>query len=288
MHAIDALLENLIDYAGLFPPAALSMEEAVRNYASYRESADRSALSSFVVPVARVDEMLGLVALADSPWPLSLLWPRGAAADGPPTRALRDHEPRVRVAAIEARATNPDELAALAEWAGETPLFVEFSWREDPGPWVEALARLGLRAKIRTGGIAEDLVPPMPAVGRFLRACLDRGVPFKATAGLHHPVRGEQNLTYEEGSPRAILHGYLNVFVGSMLYGQGAVDADGLLEVLGEMDPGAFQSQDRALSWREHQLTAADIREFRRERACSFGSCSFTEPLDDLRELEMR
>ncbi len=49
--ALRPLLSGLIDYAGLFPPAAVSMADAVANYAAYRTSADAWALGRFVLPV---------------------------------------------------------------------------------------------------------------------------------------------------------------------------------------------------------------------------------------------
>src|SRR5579864_9452816 len=54
--ALRPLLENLIDYAGLFPPSALPMARAIENYQRYRESAESWMLARFVVPVSRLDE----------------------------------------------------------------------------------------------------------------------------------------------------------------------------------------------------------------------------------------
>ena len=55
--SIRTLLNGILDYAGLFPPARLGMAEAVANYARYRED-DRSwMLSRFICPAGRLAEM---------------------------------------------------------------------------------------------------------------------------------------------------------------------------------------------------------------------------------------
>jgi hypothetical protein len=109
-------------------------------------------------------------------------------------------------------------------------------------------------------------------------------VPFKATAGLHHPIRAEQALTYEPGSPRAVMHGFLNLFAAAAFARAGA-DAAEIESVLQEADASAFRLDDRGLGWRHRHASIADLAETRRVFAASFGSCSFAEPVADLREL---
>jgi hypothetical protein len=290
VRAIDALLEGLVDYAGLFPPARLPMEEATRAYASYRSGGERSVLSAFVVPVARVHEMLAVAegAKPEDPWPVNLLWTRGVDVDAPATEELRGEPGRLEVVAIEARAESTSDLRSLAEAAAGIPVFVEFSWREDPRPWVEELQRRGLRAKIRTGGVQAEMIPPVERVATFLEACHEAGLRFKATAGLHHPVRGAQNLTYDPDPERAVMHGFLNLFLGALFLRAGRIDASDLRTLLEDSDPGSFQAEGGRLGWRGRWATPEEIRQFRRDFACSFGSCSFTEPLEDLRHLELR
>lgn len=292
MTPIPGLLRQIVDYAGLFPPSRLPMEQAVAHYARYRQGPEREMLAAFVVPVDRVDEMLAAAeaqGLAfDPPWPLSLLLvgDRDEAADR--LRRLREEERRVEVAALETRAAGPEEIELLGRrFASERPLFVEMPWSEDPAPWVAAARAHGARGKIRCGGIEASMIPPVEAVGRFLRACIDAELPFKCTAGLHHPVRGEQPLTYEEDPPRAVMHGYLNVFVGALLYRCGEIAASTLDEILADEDPASFILREEAVGWREHVVDPAAVRQLRPDFATSFGSCSFTEPVDDLKKLEM-
>ena len=287
MDTIEVLLNGVIDYAGLFPPASLSLPEAARNYAAYRVGKDRGALGAFVIPVARVDELLKTGLVTETPWSMNLLWTRGTVEDYEATGFLVEEEPRVRVQGIEAKAPEPRALELLAKAAGEIPLYAEFPWKDDPRPWVTAITDLGLRAKIRTGGVEAGLIPPVDRVAEFLCAVVDAAVPFKATAGLHHPVRGEQFLSYESGAPRAVMHGFLNVLLAGFFYAGKLLDRKGVVSVLEERDPGAFRIVDDEIVWRGHRASVSQLEGFRHRGMQSFGSCSFTEPLQDLRHLEM-
>jgi hypothetical protein len=117
-----------------------------------------------------------------------------------------------------------------------------------------------------------------------MAACAAAGVPWKATAGLHHPVRAEHPLTYEPAGPRAVMHGFLNVFAAAAFARAGAPLAD-VEAVLREEDALAFHLDDDVLVWRHLRVSAADVKRTRRDFATSFGSCSFAEPVADLRAL---
>jgi hypothetical protein len=253
-HALRALLEGLIDYAGLFPPAGLSMQDAVRNYARYREGRFAFALGRFVVPAERATEV-------PAEFPVSILWRPGidlAVAD---------------TATLEARAASDEEIAAIAN-AAQGTVFVEVA---DPS-LIPAIAEHRLRAKIRTGGITPDAFPAIDDVAAFIDACRKAGVAFKATAGLHHPLRCLKPLTYEPEAPTGTMHGFLNVFMAAALPDHGG-------EVLREEEAAAFTFDDDGASWRDHRVSTTDLRRIRRELAISFGSCSFEEPIADLQEL---
>lgn len=236
--SLHALLEGLIDYAGLFPPAALSMQDAVRNYARYRDGEYAFALGRFVVPKERAKEV-------PPEFPLSIL------------------------GVDEVKATSEEEVAQCAPGT-----FVEIADIK----LLDAIARHGLRAKIRTGGITPDAFPAIPSVAEFLRACKARGVAFKATAGLHHPLRCLKPLTYEPNAPVGTMHGFLNVFMAAAF----VEHADAILT---ESDANAFAFDDQSASWREQRVSVETIEEMRKTFAISFGSCSFEEPISDLREL---
>ena len=121
-------------------------------------------------------------------------------------------------------------------------------------------------AKIRTS----DITPEQ--IAEFLSGAAARRLPFKATAGLHHPIRS------------AAMHGFLNVFAAAAFAWHGA-ERPLLLDVLDEGEPASFDFADDALRWRGHTLSTAQIQAARRDFAHSFGSCSFEEPVAGLRDL---
>src|SRR5690606_19531676 len=63
--AARVLLSGIVDYAGLFPPAALTMWSAVQNYAAYRSGVDAWALGRFVAPAVRLHELATAIAGLD-------------------------------------------------------------------------------------------------------------------------------------------------------------------------------------------------------------------------------
>ena len=126
-------------------------------------------------------------------------------------------------------------------------------------------------AKVRLGGAAPDAVPPSTHVAGFLCEAAARRLPFKATAGLHHPIR-------------TAMHGFVNVFVAASFAWHG-MEREDITAVLDERDPRGFEFGGDGLRWRGRSLSSLQIDSARREFAHSFGSCSFEEPLADLREL---
>ena len=82
MLSVQALMDGILDYAGLFPPAKLDMVPTMRNYHAYREGADHWMLGRIVVPVSRFEEFEanaeGLLAesrdpVSDDCWVISAL-----------------------------------------------------------------------------------------------------------------------------------------------------------------------------------------------------------------------
>jgi hypothetical protein len=290
MTALRALLGGIVDYAGLFPPAALDMATAVRNYATYRREPQAWMLGRFVVPVARLREFLdaraGSPDRGDAAWPLSALLGADPVADVAAAHAFnRSHGDLAVIDSLEGKLSTPDEIERVARAAGAgVSLFVELPADRDPKELIAAVHRVGAHGKIRTGGVTAAAIPNATEVVRFIRACLDAGVSFKATAGLHHPIRAEYRLTYDASSPTGVMFGYLNVFLASALLAQGATDAEAAC-LLEERDPHAFGIGDDAIEWRGHVVRAAQAASVRERVALSFGSCSFREPVDELQML---
>lgn len=292
--ALRALLEGIVDYAGLFPPAALGMDAAVREYAAACDGAHAWMLGRFVVPAARLEELED-AATAFLPrdgaptWRLSALVSGDLGADIERIRAFNARSAGgARVVAIEARASTCAEVdSVVAAAPEELEVYVELPTAEDPRVLLERIARAGARAKVRTGGVTPDAFPAPAHLARFLAACVAMALPFKATAGLHHPVRASYRLTYAPDSPRGEMFGFLNVFLAAAALDAGASEADAIA-LLEESSASAFRFDDAGVAWRDRlRLTASELARSRTGSAIAFGSCSFREPVDDLRALHL-
>lgn len=290
MPAFRTLLRGAIDYAGLFPPAQLSMGEAVANYAGYLRGGDAWALGRFVLPAARLDEFGREAAAhlptdgagdrrAGEPWRLSVLLPADADP-GPLAGFNAAHAGAALADTVEVKATQPEEIAAAGAFARTMVTYVEIPAERDPSSLIDAIRAVGARAKLRTGGTAADAFPAPTEVLRFIKACLAAGVPFKATAGLHHPLRAEYPLTYAPDAPRGTMYGYLNLFLAAAWLAAGLAD-EPALALLEERDPSAFALEDEGVRWNDRVLTGAELARARERVITGFGSCSFREPLDD-------
>jgi hypothetical protein len=290
--AVRALLTGLIDYAGLFPPAGLPMEEAVAAYASYRRGAERWMLSRFVVPVARLGEFeaafarLGAADRGEGRWELSGLLEAGLGAQAQPATAFNlRHRGAAVIRSLEVRVDGVAQVSTVrAAVPADFDLFYEVPLRGDLRWLLAAVRSVGGRAKVRTGGVTPADIPTAEAVLRFLEGCAAIRLPFKATAGLHHAVRGEQALTYEEAPPRARLFGFLNVVLAAtaLWSGQPRAEASRLLEA---EDAAALRLGDGEIVWGFQGFTAEALATARRDFVLSVGSCSFDEPVGEMRSL---
>jgi hypothetical protein len=242
-----ALFERLIDHAALFPPASMSMEEALAEDRAARSSPYAWMLDRFVCPATRLGELDGLDA------------PVSVVVDGPleaPADALE-----VRLTAARPDPRELRRLAAeLGQWSSEVyyELRLGESWRDSIPATVGAIAAVGGRVKLRCGG---EVVPTAEQVALVMVSCHATRVPLKATAGLHHPLR------------RGSQHGFLNFLCAAAHSGESLQAVQAILEEV------SLEGLPLA------ELTEAQARSTRRRILKGFGSCSWREPVDDLREL---
>jgi hypothetical protein len=300
--ALRALLTGLIDYAGLFPPAKLPMDQAVRNYLRYRDEPEGWMLGRFICPAARLGELaafekeIGRRALA-----VSALGRGGddlgrfmdnLAADLADVAACRQrHGERVTIDVLElklpaseiaedvrkyflrtmAQHTVPAEVTTFVEPpAGDLPLagaLIQSLKRDFGGPDVGF--------KMRAGGLEASAFPRCEQVAHLVGSCAANGVRFKATAGLHHPLpRFDEQIG-------ARMHGFVNLFAAGVL----TADPVEITKILKDEGPSHFRFDDDGLSWGALSAPLDTIRRARMTTMTSFGSCSFDEPRDDLRAL---
>jgi hypothetical protein len=282
--ALRALLAGLVDYAGLFPPAALNMESAVRQYAAYSASDQAWMLGRFVVPAAHLDAFRDAQApLPDQPeWHLSALVGADVEADVERVHSFNNAmAARAHIDTVEGKATTDDAVTRIADCASGFRAFVEIPVT-DFVPLLDAIRDRGLNAKVRTGGVSREMFPEPEALLRFIEHACRENVPFKATAGLHHALRGDYRLTYDEDAPRGPMFGFLNVFLTAAFVHAGMTDGAALALLL-ERDLKKISVSSNAIRWGGRSISTDDIHAARDCVALSFGSCSFLEPVDELR-----
>lgn len=295
-----AAFSGLIDYAGLFPPARLSMDDAVGEYASLQGLPEAWILGRFVVAqsaFADFDRALGRHGTGEVA--CSAIVGGGATArtfvdavSAGIAQAMSLAQARVEsfevpLPTLDAARDSYDasiaQLAAALSLRGvrELPTYAELPRDARFDAELEraatALARAKVGAKLRCGGVTADAFPSSAQVAAFIDAMCAAGVPFKCTAGLHHPIR------HVDPATGFHMHGFVNVLVASALAGD--VSRDELERVLDEEDPAAFAIGEAALRWRERSVDTAGVERTRRKRFVAYGSCSFTEPVEVLRSL---
>ena len=290
---LRALLEGIVDYAGLFPPARLDMAETTANYAQYLAGESAWMLGRVVIPVKRLDEFekhaARFLPVSDEPWHISGLT---APADDP-----RFEEDLKRIARFNERHAGPDaglaRIGVIEVCANDTAgidrvlellpedlfPFFELPLDMDPRGLVASIAGSDGGAKVRTGGLEPGAVPPPRELARFIEACASAGVPFKATAGLHHPLHHFSDAAAAEE------YGFLNLFVAAAIAaGKDHAESD-LVGVLTERSIGAFAFGANGVCYRRWELTVREIQQTRLSLAVAFGACSFEEPLEGLQAL---
>jgi hypothetical protein len=300
MRTLRDLLQGILDYAGLFPPAALDMPSTVGRFAAARRGGDRWFLGRLIVPLSRLGEFercarehlpRGKDAIGVEPWVISAL--------GTPLREGYIERDLEIIEAFNERHADPLDGAATIdtiEWRADSASHVDraleylpdhlFPYFEvppgaDARGMVAAMAGLDAGAKIRTGGVTAAEHPATADLAAFISICAAAEVPFKATAGLHHPLR------HEAPSVGAKQFGFLGVFLGAALRWHDRIGEEDLAQILEEPSADAFRFDSAAASWRGHSVSHAEILKARERFAHAFGSCSFDEPLEHLRTLRL-
>lgn len=285
----EALLAGVVDYAGLFPPATLDMDAATSAYASALAGADAWMLGRFVLPAGRLADLADARAFGASvsEWRLSAIVTAGADPDIASIAAFNASAARAlaRVDAIECKPQSIEGIDWLSQRAaGQFDVYVEIPATVAPVTWLNRIAARGLRAKIRTGGTTAEAFPSPSAVIAFLAAAIGAGVPFKATAGLHHAVGGSYRLTYEAGAAEARMYGYLNVLLATAAL-QMQLPAQVAEDVLLCTNASALVFSDTGIRWEHLEFPNDLLRRLRATHLVGFGSCSFREPVGELTAL---
>lgn len=295
--SLRALLTNILDYAGLFPPANLSLDQAIRQYARHRQENEAWMLGRFVCPAARLQELAPAIReLFASGAPLAVAalgrsgdnddaFMEGLTLDLEAVAAFRQAQgSRVMVDVFATRLPTGMAIERIEEAMDqvqqqELALFLE-------GGEVSAISRAcaatggSAGVKVRCGGLEASAFPSVEQVADVIAECGAAELPLQFTAGLHHPLRRFDN------GVRATMHGFINVFAACVLDVLHGLDDRTRRAILEETNPDRFRWHDDQFTWAD-QLAAPteQIAVVRRGHATSFGSCSFDEPRADLRQL---
>ncbi|MFZ0548827.1 MAG: hypothetical protein WAM60_25480 [Candidatus Promineifilaceae bacterium] len=315
----DSLREfmgELIDYAGLFPPAGLPLAEAIENYGRYRQRREAWMLGRFVIPARMLDELTAMAGdrfVGGGPYRFSILgrggkvaaeFLEGVQADIAAVEAFREAHgagvsaefyevrlPEAVVAGGDVMEMNGMLAAAggLLAAGGLRPFYeatLGATWRDMVDSSVHAIAaynhatgqRVGF--KLRCGGLDAAAFPSQYQVAHVIAACRDSAVPMKCTAGLHHPIR------HYDGGVQTKLHGFVNVFAAGILAEVYDLPEHEIAAVVADENPTHFVFTDKMFTWLDRVVSASRVRAVRQENMISFGSCSFEEPLEDMQLLD--
>lgn len=283
--SVRTALTALIDYAGLFPPAKLAMPDAVTEYAAALRSPYAWMLGKFIVPLSRVPELLAASPGGDR-LALSVILDGGIDGLGEVAR-LRAGDRRAAIEALEI-SLDPARIGEYAAALRDTglsdlPSFVEFrrdaAWEQTLAAGMPGLAAHALGAKVRCGGLETNAFPSPRELALFIRSAWNARVPFKATAGLHHPLR------HYNAASGFTMHGFLNLIAAAAVAHSAAVAE--IEEVLACEDGAQFAFDEHGLKACGQRAALEQIAATRREFFVAYGSCSFSEPVEDLRALEI-
>ncbi|PAU95186.1 hypothetical protein CK503_03025 [Aliifodinibius salipaludis] len=322
--SFKAFMREIVDYAGLFPPADLSLDTSLQKYNKYRKSKDAWMLSRYIIPAGRLGELkpYGKTLFAEAdPFSFSILGKRTETVSdykehikdivAALEQFYADHGDRVKTDVLEIKLpreavfANDDDLLAdiyeetilnfkdVAEFPND--IFFEGifdkNWEKEIGLILESMNRYnessvsedGIKAgfKLRCGGVEADMFPSIEQVAFTLQKVCEQNLALKCTAGLHHPIR------HYDHSIKTKMHGFINVFGGAMLGYAHDFSTDQMAEVLKEEDTEHFSFTDSGFRWKDYEVSTEDIEELREVALISFGSCSFNEPREDLRKLEL-
>ncbi|HHU6751061.1 TPA: hypothetical protein ACUI23_001765 [Staphylococcus pseudintermedius] len=307
-HMFNVFEKKLIDYAGMFPPTQLPLDEAIRNYAAYIRTDDAWMINTFVVPFSHIDQLASYASLYSTTYPLRLSVTLGKSDTYSETKSQLDdvrqtlqnlvtHYHWLSVDALEIPINtlifnHPvlEDIWGLSLTL-EAEVFMEIqtigldNFEQHIVQMLEAVKSFNdrhdatLKVKLRTGHVDPALVPTTAQIAYFIQQVHRFGLAMKFTAGLHHPIRMYRDEIQDK------MHGHLNVFVAGFLASHFDLPHQVIQAILEEEDMENFTFTDQSLGWQSYIVTQADVQNERLTHFNSFGSCSFTTPTSELQAL---
>lgn len=283
--AINPLLKRLFDYAGLFPPAKLPMEQTVQNYAGYRDAARSWMLGRIIVPLSRLDEFEDIAAPLGGKWRLSVVGQSNWSVDLETIREFNSRRSTERDFVIDCMERRfsiddppPSNLSDILVYCEVPPT---------DNDSLSAIRNHGLMAKVRCGGLDRNAFPNDSSLAQFLATCHSLALPFKATAGLHHPLKSTRPATDSEGADVVDMHGFFNLTIAACFLYAGLIGQAEVEAILSVRSLEEFKVGSNALEWRDLSIDIHQITSSRDGFFHGLGSCSFVEPTEDLEQLKL-
>ncbi|CAN5456140.1 hypothetical protein BH10BAC5_BH10BAC5_09990 [soil metagenome] len=320
--ALKSFCKGLIDYAGLFPPASLDMEDSFKNFLEYSKSDDSEMLGKFICPASRLSELTAEIEKykykKDSKFQIAVLGSGGKNYELFFDNFYRDIRNILEFnkknpvhfitntyeVKLPAEFSNPIYRSRLKELIGYVNFIFEDELRYEMNVFYEGFpnadsgflelfsdalkeyntsktdnGKVKAGIKMRTGGIEAAAFPASDEIAEILKAANDKQIPFKATAGLHHPIK-----KYNE-SVSSDMHGFINVFGAGLLLFSNDLNKEDLVNILNEKHPENFIFTETHFKWKNYEVSNSTILRGRENFMISYGSCSFDEPREDLRNL---
>ena len=299
--SLSRVLQQPIDYAGLFPPAKLDMQAALYEYKSVMESGDAWIVNRFVIAGSELakgaEVWTALRDDLDDRVPTTVIGRALSIGETAPASLQAEQElieaqvSRFDVSGFEVRLPLGNELAACAgalkkhhAWFAdqEIDVFVELPLGEGLS---EAMAEVasqidGIGFKARAGGVKADQFPSVGQLAEFIAEVAGLEAPFKFTAGLHEPVR------YYDSELACYHHGFLNVMLASALAMIRHATLSEIEKVLTVEDGGTFKFTDQTVEILGNSLSLNDIDEWWLYFG-GYGACVYDEQIAGLKRLRL-
>jgi hypothetical protein len=313
---IKVLGDKIIDYAGMFPPASLDLKSAFLNYLNYQTSPSNWMLSKFVISARMLPDLGALIdrenISLDNKLYLSILGGAEVALSGFYERLSEDlndvfdfkskfggnviaetYEVKIPLE-LFVIPDNQKLLEFFRKVSGsffdklkmKVSVFYEIMPNKDLVSLAASLSNFNLSGnfagyKLRTGGTETSSFPPSEKVAHAIKICRDHDTPVKCTAGLHHPFR------HYDTSVKTKMHGFMNVFCAGIFSYSLDLGEHELTRMILDENTDSFKFSDDAISWDIYEVFKEEISDARERFMISFGSCSFDDPIGDLKGLNL-
>lgn len=313
--SLKVFLDKIIDYAGTYPPANLDLKTAFNNYLEYiKDSPYKWMLSKFVCSSSNLNELDKIIRdnkiAIEKPVTFTIIGSSSVHSSEFLDSLNRDAELMktfankyskfVNLGAYEVRL--PADIFSMKGdnvlfdfiklasgqlgkiLGGTIPVFFESKPDDNLSSLAQAIESFNASGgkagyKLRTGGVEASAFPLPQKIAYAFKTCRDFKIPMKCTAGLHHPV------THYDESVKTKMYGFINIFGAGVLHCCHELNADVLIEILTDENAGNFKFTDNAFHWKNLYVLMSKVKDARKEFILSFGSCSFDEPVEDLKSL---